>query len=97
MKQKNNGGDLSFAQKCACSLASGGLGSLVATPCDLVLVRMQSDKRPDLAESERRNYNGVFNAFRRIIAEEGVQAMYTGGSITMLRAMSMNTFQLATF
>jgi len=96
-RKKNDGGDLSFLQKCTCSLASGALGSGLATPCDLVLVRMQSDKRPDIALKDRRNYTSVFNAFRRIVAEEGAKSLYTGGQITMMRAMAMNTFQLVTF
>lgn len=79
-------------QKVAASMSAGALGSLVATPCDLVLVRMQADKRPGIAEADRRNYKGVFDAFRRILTEEGVTKLYTGGVITMGRAMAMNTF-----
>ena len=84
-------------QKIGCSLTAGGIGSFVATPCDLTLVRMQADKRPGLEESERRNYKGVVDAFRRINAEEGIKGLYVGGQITVVRAMIYNMWMLATF
>jgi solute carrier family 25 oxoglutarate transporter 11 len=40
LKRKNGGENLSFAQKGACSLTAGGLGALVGTPADLILIRM---------------------------------------------------------
>lgn len=40
LKAKNGGANLSFGQKGMCSLAAGGLGSLVGTPADLILIRM---------------------------------------------------------
>jgi len=40
---RNNGENLSFFQKGQCSLAAGGLGALVGTPADMILVRMQGD------------------------------------------------------
>ena len=58
---------------------------------------MQSDKRPGIAESEKRNYNGVFNAFSRIIADEGMGALYTGAVATMMRACVMNMFMLVSY
>jgi len=50
-----------------------------------------------MKESERRNYTGVFNAFRRIAAEEGYAALYTGAVATMARAAAMNVSQLVSF
>ena len=46
---------------------------------------------------ERRNYKGVFDAFRRIVAEEGLAACWNGGVPTMLRAMSLNVAMMVTF
>jgi len=48
---KNNGENLTAPQKAGVALTAGSLGSLVGNPCDLVLVRMQADKRPDIEES----------------------------------------------
>jgi solute carrier family 25 oxoglutarate transporter 11 len=41
--KKKNQGNLTFVQKMGCSLTAGGLGSLVGTPADLILIRMQAD------------------------------------------------------
>lgn len=38
----------------------------------------------------RRNYKHVFDAFGRIMREEGVKAMWSGAVPTMARAMSLN-------
>lgn len=38
----NNGKPLPLAAKAGCGLVAGGLGSLVGTPADLTLVRMQA-------------------------------------------------------
>jgi solute carrier family 25 oxoglutarate transporter 11 len=84
-------------QKVGSSLCAGGLGSCIATPCDLVLVRMQADARPGIPDSERRNYKGVFNAFNRIVTDEGMRALYTGAVATMMRAMVMNCFMLVSY
>ncbi len=56
---------------------------------------MQSDAC--LPMEERRNYKGVFDAFRRIVAEEGLAACWNGGVPTMLRAMSLNVAMMVTF
>ena len=75
-------------QKTGASLFAGGFGAFIGTPCDLVLVRMQSDST--LPEGERRNYKNVFDAFRRIVSEEGLASCWNGAGPTMLRAMSLN-------
>ena len=48
-------------------MTAGIIGAFIANPFDLVLVRIQADKRPDVAAHEKRNYKNVFDAFRRII------------------------------
>lgn len=39
-KNTNNGAPLTITQKISTSLFAGAVGSFIATPCDLVLVRM---------------------------------------------------------
>ncbi len=56
---------------------------------------MQADST--LPVAERRNYNGVFDAFRRIITEEGVTSLWNGAGPTILRACSLNVAQLVTY
>lgn len=74
---------------------AGGFGSFIGNPCDLVLVRMQSDST--LPEAERRNYKNVFDAFRRIVSEEGITSCWNGASPTIARAMSLNVAMLVTY
>lgn len=95
LKKKNNGENLTFAQKTAASLAAGGLGSFVGNPCDLTLVRMQADST--LPESQRRNYKGVFDAFGTIIKEEGATSLWKGAVPTMMRAMALNAAMLVSY
>ena len=93
----NNGANPTAFQKIGASLFAGAFGSFIATPCDLVLVRMQADQRPGLPPEMKRNYTGVFNAFSRIFAEEGITGMYTGAAATMMRAMALNMWMMTTF
>jgi solute carrier family 25 oxoglutarate transporter 11 len=93
--KRQKGDNLSLGVKTTCSLIAGSIGSFVGNPCDLVLVRMQADKR--LIESERRNYGNVFNAFRIIVKEEGIPKLWTGGMITMARACAMNVCMLVSY
>ena len=80
--------DLSFGQKSVCSLSAGFIASIIANPADLVLIRMQNDTT--LKFDERRNYKNVFDAFSRIIKEEGVPALWRGCGPTIVRAMATN-------
>jgi solute carrier family 25 oxoglutarate transporter 11 len=91
----NNGKNLSTWQRTYCSLIAGGFGSFIGTPCDLVLVRMQADST--LPEVERRNYKNVFDAFSRIVKEEGVTSLWSGAGPTILRACALNVAMLVTY
>lgn len=91
----NNGANLSAWQKTYCSLIAGGIGSFIGTPCDLVLVRMQADST--LPVDQRRGYKNVFDAFRRIISEEGVVHLWNGAGPTIMRACALNVAQLVTY
>lgn len=39
----------------------------------------------------------MFDALRKIVADEGLRALWTGGVITMCRAVSMNCCQLVSY
>ena len=74
---------------------AGGLGALVGTPADLILIRMQSDST--LPVDKRRNYTSVFDAARRIPKEEGILSLWKGGVPTVVRAMSLNLGMFTTY
>lgn len=95
MKQQNNGANLSFGQKTAASFIAGGLGSLIGSPCDLALVRFQADST--LPPEQRRNYKNVFDAFGRIVKDEGVTNLWRGGVSTMSRAIALNCAMLVSY
>jgi solute carrier family 25 (mitochondrial oxoglutarate transporter), member 11 len=69
-------------------MAAGGIGATVGNPTDLILIRMQADSL--LPEAKRRNYSSFFNAAKRIPAEEGLLALWTGTQPTIARAMAVN-------
>lgn len=94
-REAHYGGAIPFYEKVIISMTAGFLGSLVGNPSDLALVRFQADHT--LPKELRRNYKHVFDAFNRIIAEEGVLSLWKGSAPTVARAMSLNAGQLATF
>lgn len=60
--------------KSAAGMVAGAIGSAVASPADLCLVRMQGDAR--LPVEQRRCYTNVANALIRIVREEGVPTLW---------------------
>lgn len=92
--QANHGSPNMF-YKSVFGLTAGFIGSIVGNPADLILIRMQADST--LPADQRRNYTGFFNAFNRIIKEEGVLALWRGSSPTILRAMVLNFAMLGPF
>jgi solute carrier family 25 oxoglutarate transporter 11 len=61
----------------------------------LALVRFQADST--LPAAERRNYKNVFDAFGRIIKDEGVLNLWRGALPTMTRAISLNCAMLVSY
>jgi solute carrier family 25 oxoglutarate transporter 11 len=92
---KNNGENVTALQRAGASIFAGMFGSFVGNPCDLALVRMQADTV--LPEAERRNYNNVFDALKRIPTEEGITALWKGAVPTMTRAVSLNLCMMVSY
>lgn len=67
----------------------------MGNPADLILVRIQADSR--LPVEKRRNYKNAFNAFSRIVSEEGPLALWRGATPTVIRAMALNLAMLASY
>lgn len=93
-KKMNDGKALPFYQKAICGLTAGGLGSLVGSPSDLALIRMQADGT--LPVEQRRNYRNVFSAMSAIVKESGVGGLFTGAGPTVVRACALNAGMLST-
>ncbi|KAH8234661.1 hypothetical protein KR032_001507, partial [Drosophila birchii] len=76
-------------------ILAGADGALVGNPAEVALIRMMADNRQPPAE--RRNYKNVFNAFFRIVKEEGVLHLWRGCMPTIVRTMVVNMVQLASY
>ncbi|KAL6005962.1 hypothetical protein ACLOJK_040007 [Asimina triloba] len=82
-------------QKAACGLTAGAIGACVGSPADLALIRMQADAT--LPAAQRRNYTNAFQALYRIVADEGVLALWKGAGPTVVIAMALNMGMLASY
>ena len=71
---------------------SGAIGSSIATPTDLVKVRMQAQGK--LKEGEEKRYKNTFKAFREIFREGGIKALYVGVGPTVKRAAILTATQV---
>lgn len=87
--------DIPLYQKVGIACAAGAIGAFVANPGDVAMVRMQADGK--LPEAERRNYRGIFDALRRITAEEGLPRLWRGVVPTVNRAMIVTIGHLAAY
>jgi solute carrier family 25 oxoglutarate transporter 11 len=56
--------NMTIGEKTRWSLFAGAVGSLITTPTDVALIRLQNDN--NLPKSQRRNYKNVFDALTRI-------------------------------
>eukprot|EP01006_Ploeotia_vitrea_P036408 TRINITY_DN66017_c0_g1_i1.p1 TRINITY_DN66017_c0_g1~~TRINITY_DN66017_c0_g1_i1.p1 ORF type:complete len:347 (+),score=167.23 TRINITY_DN66017_c0_g1_i1:134-1042(+) len=86
---------LPFWKKAVAGLTAGGLGSIIGTPADVALVRMQADNT--LPEAERRGYKNAGDALIKIWRQEGVGGMFKGVSPVVYRAMALNVGMLSTY
>ncbi|KAM3329097.1 hypothetical protein ACQJBY_026267 [Aegilops geniculata] len=93
--EANEGKPLPLVQKAAIGLTAGAIGACFGSPADLALIRMQADST--LPAAQRRHYKNAFHALYRIIADEGVLALWKGAGPTVARAMSLNMGMLASY
>ncbi|CAN8098426.1 unnamed protein product [Discula destructiva] len=94
-RAKDKGQQIGFAERATAGLSAGGLAAMVGNPADLALIRMQSDGLKP--KDQRKNYKSVVDALSRITKSEGVAALWSGATPTVVRAMALNFGQLAFF
>ena len=82
------------AVKWASAFLSGGIGSALFNPVDLIKVRFQSN-----LPGQKMPYNGsIFLALRTILKEEGLKTgLYKGSTATVFRAALLTSGQLGTY
>ncbi|CAL1386131.1 unnamed protein product [Linum trigynum] len=93
--EANEGKPLPLYQKALCGLTAGAIGACFGSPADLALIRMQADAT--LPAAQRRHYTNAFHALSRIVADEGVLALWKGAGPTVVRAMALNMGMLASY
>ncbi|KMZ71236.1 Mitochondrial carrier family [Zostera marina] len=91
----NDGKPLPLIQKACIGLTAGAIGACFGNPADLALIRMQADAT--LPVAQRRNYTNAFQALGRIVADEGIFALWKGAGPTVSRAMALNMGMLASY
>lgn len=74
---------------------AGVAGGIAGNPADIILVRMTSDMFRDPAR--RFQYKGAINGLVRAVKEEGAHVLFRGITPNMVRAMLMNSSQLASY
>jgi solute carrier family 25 phosphate transporter 23/24/25/41 len=82
----DDGAELGVVTKLACGAAAGTVGQTVAYPLDVVRRRMQMVGWKDassiiIADGQVRapvQYNGMVDAFRKTVKNEGLRALYKG-------------------
>lgn len=94
-RAKDKGRSIGFRERAMASISGGGLAAAIANPAEVALIRMQSDGMKPRAE--RANYRSVIDALVRITRSEGIRGLWRGSFPTIVRAMSTNFGQLATF
>ncbi|GAB4840043.1 Mitochondrial uncoupling protein 3 [Ancistrocladus abbreviatus] len=90
------GTSLSLSTKALVGGLSGIIAQLVASPADLVKVRMQADGRL-VSQGIQPRYSGPVDALNKIIHAEGVQGLWKGVFPNVQRAFLVNMGELACY
>jgi hypothetical protein len=82
-------------KKILAGAGTGAFSASVATPTDLVKVRLQAQGR--LKPGEVARYKGTIHAFMTIAQTEGIKGLWTGVVPTVQRAALINAAELSTY
>ena len=82
-------------QKIAAGLTTSAIGITVASPTDVVKVRLQAEGR--LPAGVPRRYTGAIDAYRKIVAQEGVLGLWTGYGPNLARNCVINATELVAY
>eukprot|EP01117_Protostelium_nocturnum_P008604 TRINITY_DN3087_c0_g1_i1.p1 TRINITY_DN3087_c0_g1~~TRINITY_DN3087_c0_g1_i1.p1 ORF type:complete len:364 (-),score=76.74 TRINITY_DN3087_c0_g1_i1:13-1104(-) len=82
----------SLWQKMGAGVLSGGLGSAIASPTDLIKIRFQS-----FSPSNPNPYKNTLHAFSETVKRDGILGLWKGGGPTIARATILTSCQLTSY
>ena len=91
-----DGDQLPLHRRAAAGGTAGLIGQALASPADLVKVRMQADGR-NVVHGLPPRYTGMVHALRSIVAENGLRGLYSGVAPNLTRAVLVNIGELAAY
>lgn len=92
---KDNTGNPTILQKIAAGLTTSAIGITVASPTDVVKVRLQAEGR--LPPGVSRRYAGSIDAYKKIISSEGILGLWTGYGPNLARNCIVNATELVAY
>jgi len=93
---RNLDGHFSIWKAVIAGMAAGGFAQFMASPADLIKVRMQMDGKRVL-EGKQPRVKGTAHAFRSILKESGVRGLWRGWAPNVQRAALVNLGDLTTY
>lgn len=88
-------GEVPLRLKIAAGLTTGALAITIASPTDLVKVRMQAEGK--LPPGTAKRYPSAISAYGIIARQEGVPALWTGLTPNIMRNSIINAAELASY
>lgn len=88
-------GEISLFSKILAALLTGAIAITLASPTDLVKVRLQSEGKMPLGAAKR--YSGAMDAYYTIAKQEGLTALWTGLGPNIARNATINAAELASY
>jgi solute carrier family 25 uncoupling protein 27 len=85
-----------YRKRILAGAITGGVGQAVASPTDVVKVRLQADGRLR-ALGQQPRYKGTIDAFARILQDEGIRGYYRGIGPSIQRAAVINGCGIASY
>ncbi|GMH42066.1 hypothetical protein BSKO_09985 [Bryopsis sp. KO-2023] len=92
---KDHVGEVPLHLKIFSGLATGAMGICIASPTDLVKVRMQAEGR--LPEGTPKRYPSALGAYGIIAKQEGILGLWTGLGPNIARNAIINAAELASY
>ncbi|PVG00928.1 putative mitochondrial carrier protein ARALAR1 [Serendipita vermifera] len=87
-----NNKKLSFTETLGAAAIAGMPAAYLTTPADVVKTRLQVE-----AKKGESHYKGLFDAFRKILREEGPRALFKGGPARVIRSSPQFGFTLLAY